>query len=183
MTISILLYIAVGFAAQIVDGTLGMAYGVTCNSFLLGLGVPAALASASVHAAETVTTFASGLAHLREAVDRVAFRDDFPEDAERPVILRWDPTARPVSILVLQGDDPIAALTEFAREVVKPALEQVDGISRAEVVGGADREILVEPDARRMAIYGIDMQDIRAALSRSNISIPGGKVRRGPARG
>ena len=37
---------------------------------------------------------------------------------------------------------------EFAREVVKPALEQVDGISRAEVVGGADREILVEPDSR-----------------------------------
>lgn len=65
MTISILLYIAVGFAAQIVDGTLGMAYGVTCNSFLLGLGVPAPLASASVHAAETVTTFASGLAHVR----------------------------------------------------------------------------------------------------------------------
>ena len=37
-------------------------------------------------------------------------------------------------------------LTEFAREVVKPALEQVDGISQAEVVGGADREILVQPD-------------------------------------
>ena len=65
MDITILIYILVGFAAQIVDGTLGMAYGVTCNSFLLGAGVPVALASASVHAAEVVTTFASGLAHLR----------------------------------------------------------------------------------------------------------------------
>ncbi len=118
--------------------------------------------------------------HLREAVDRVAFRDDFPDEAERPVILRWDPTARPVSILVLDGDDPIPALTEFAREVVKPALEQVDGISRAEVVGGADREILVQPDAERMSIYGIEMEDIRFALTRSNISFPGGKVRQGP---
>ena len=118
--------------------------------------------------------------HLREAVDRVAFRDDFPEAAERPVIMRWDPTSRPISILVLGGDDRLEALTEFAREVVKPALEQVDGVSRAEVVGGADREILVQPDARKMAIYGIDMEDIRQALARSNISFPGGKVRQGP---
>ena len=65
MDISIFIYILVGFAAQIVDGALGMAYGVTCNSFLLGVGVPAPLASASVHAAEVVTSFASGLAHFR----------------------------------------------------------------------------------------------------------------------
>ena len=106
--------------------------------------------------------------HLREAVVRVAFRDDFPEGAERPVILRWDPTSRPVSILVLEGDNRIEALTEFAREVLKPALEQVDGISQAEVVGGADREIVVQPDPEKLAIYGITMQDIRAALARSN---------------
>ncbi len=118
--------------------------------------------------------------HLREAVDRVAFRDDFPEAADRPVILRWDPSSRPISILVLKGPGRVEAITELAREVVKPALEQVDGISRAEVTGGADREILVEPDARKMAIYGVDTEDIRAALVRSNISFPGGKVRQGP---
>jgi len=118
--------------------------------------------------------------HLREAIDRVAFRDDFPEAADRPVILRWDPTSRPVSILVLQGDDRIAALTELAREVVKPALEQEDGVSQAEVVGGYEREIRVEPDADKLAIYGIDIGDISAALARSNISFPGGKVKQGP---
>ncbi|UCE02981.1 MAG: efflux RND transporter permease subunit [Candidatus Latescibacterota bacterium] len=118
--------------------------------------------------------------HLREAIDRVAFRDDFPEEAERPVILRWDPTSRPISVLTLRGDRRIEALTEFAREVLKPALEQVDGISQAEVVGGADREIVVQPDPRKLAIYGITMNNIRSALARSNISFPGGKIRQGP---
>ena len=44
--------------------------------------------------------------HLREAIDRVAYREDFPEAADRPLILRWDPASRPIAILVLRGDDP-----------------------------------------------------------------------------
>jgi hydrophobic/amphiphilic exporter-1 (mainly G- bacteria), HAE1 family len=118
--------------------------------------------------------------NLREAIDRVAFRDNFPEAAERPVILRWDPTSRPISILVLEGEGRIQDVTEFAREVVKPALEQVDGVSQAELVGGSDREILVMPDPRKLAVYGIQIADISAALSRSNVNFPGGKVRQGP---
>lgn len=59
----ILLYVAVGFGAQLVDGALGMAYGVTATSVLLSTGVPPAVASACVHAAEVFTTGTSGLAH------------------------------------------------------------------------------------------------------------------------
>jgi hypothetical protein len=58
-----LLLVVVGFLAQMVDGALGMAYGVISNSLLLALGVPPAAASASVHAAEIVTTGVSGLSH------------------------------------------------------------------------------------------------------------------------
>jgi uncharacterized membrane protein YfcA len=63
--IGLINFILVGLAAQMVDGALGMAYGATCSSFLLGLGVPPATASASVHIAEIFTTGASGLSHLR----------------------------------------------------------------------------------------------------------------------
>lgn len=67
--------LGVGFLAQVIDGALGMAYGVTSNSFLLGLGLPPALASASVHAAEVFTTAASGAAHWRLGnVDRTLFQ-------------------------------------------------------------------------------------------------------------
>ena len=55
----------VGLAAQLVDGSLGMAYGVTSQSLLLALGLAPALASASVHLSEVGTTLASGASHWR----------------------------------------------------------------------------------------------------------------------
>lgn len=55
----------VGIAAQLVDGALGMAYGVTANSLLLAGGLSPAAATASVHVAEAFTTAASGLSHWR----------------------------------------------------------------------------------------------------------------------
>lgn len=58
-------FVMTGFAAQLVDGAIGMAYGVTSSTVLLSIGVPPATASACVHAAETFTTGASGLAHWR----------------------------------------------------------------------------------------------------------------------
>lgn len=61
----VLLYVAIGFVAQMIDGAIGMAYGVTATSVLLSTGVPPATASACVHAAETFTTGASGLAHWK----------------------------------------------------------------------------------------------------------------------
>ena len=59
----LLYYIAIGIAAQLVDGALGMAYGVTASSLLLGLGLPPAVTSATVHAAECFTTGASAASH------------------------------------------------------------------------------------------------------------------------
>jgi hypothetical protein len=62
---AILFYAAVGFAAQMVDGAIGMAYGVTASSVLLSAGIPPATASACVHASATFTSFASGLSHWK----------------------------------------------------------------------------------------------------------------------
>jgi uncharacterized membrane protein YfcA len=61
----ILLLALVGLGAQLVDGSLGMAYGVTSTTLLLAVGAHAAAASATVHLAEIGTTLASGFAHWR----------------------------------------------------------------------------------------------------------------------
>ena len=63
MSFEFLFYVAAGFIAQIIDGALGMAYGVTASSLLLSFGVPPATASATVHAAECFSTGASALSH------------------------------------------------------------------------------------------------------------------------
>ncbi len=55
-----------GGAAQLVDGTLGMGFGVTSATILLSMGVSAAAASAATHAAKLPTTFVSGLTHWRQ---------------------------------------------------------------------------------------------------------------------
>ncbi|MEO5831244.1 MAG: sulfite exporter TauE/SafE family protein [Rhodanobacter sp.] len=57
------IFVGVGLLAQLVDGALGMAYGLVTNSVLLALGLPPAVASATVHTAEIFTTGVSGAAH------------------------------------------------------------------------------------------------------------------------
>ncbi len=68
-------FIAVGFAAQLVDGALGMAFGVISNTLLVGvMGVPPAVASQRVHLVECFTTATSGISHLLHGnIDRRLF--------------------------------------------------------------------------------------------------------------
>ena len=60
-----LYFVLAGFVAQMIDGALGMAYGVTATTFLLTLGVPVSAASASVHTSEIFTSGVSGYMHLK----------------------------------------------------------------------------------------------------------------------
>jgi uncharacterized membrane protein YfcA len=74
VTFEFLVLVGIGFLAQLVDGALGMAFGLISTTALLSLGLPPAQASAAVHTAEVATTAASGLAHLfHKNIDRRLF--------------------------------------------------------------------------------------------------------------
>src|SRR6185436_13095115 len=62
--VPLLPFIAIGFTAQLIDGALGMAFGVISTTLLLSLGIPPAAASAGVHTVETFTTGVSGISHI-----------------------------------------------------------------------------------------------------------------------
>ncbi|MEX2129474.1 MAG: sulfite exporter TauE/SafE family protein [Xanthobacteraceae bacterium] len=64
MSVDFLLLAAIGFLAQIVDGALGMAFGVISSSAMLAMGMPPAQASAIAHTAEIFTTATSGASHI-----------------------------------------------------------------------------------------------------------------------
>lgn len=72
---ALLPFIAVGFGAQLVDGALGMAFGVICNTLLVAvMGLPPARASANVHIVEAFTTAVSGISHaITGNIDRKLF--------------------------------------------------------------------------------------------------------------
>jgi uncharacterized membrane protein YfcA len=73
---SFFLFLVVGFVAQVIDGAMGMAYGVISSSVLMAFGVPPAAASASIHAAEVFTTAATATSHM--AHKNVNWRLFFP---------------------------------------------------------------------------------------------------------
>ncbi len=97
-----LLFAAVGFLAQIVDGALGMAYGVVCSTVLLSLGVTPAHVSAAVHVAELFTTAASGTSHL------------YHRNIDWHLFLRLAPFG------IVGGCVGAFVLTSFEGEMVKP---------------------------------------------------------------
>jgi uncharacterized membrane protein YfcA len=74
-TTDFLLVVLIGFLAQLIDGSLGMAYGVSSTTFLTTVGIPAKIASASVHTAEVFTTFVSGISHWKmKNIDWAVFK-------------------------------------------------------------------------------------------------------------
>lgn len=69
------IFVLGGFIAQMIDGSLGMAYGVSASTFLMSFGVSPAAASASIHASEIFTSGVSGLSHLKfQNVNKKLFR-------------------------------------------------------------------------------------------------------------
>jgi uncharacterized protein len=91
-------YAVLGFVAQLVDGALGMAYGLVCTSALLATGAPPAIASASVHAAEVVTTGLAGGSHLWQGnVDWRLFRRLAPAGVAGGVVGAYVLTELPVA--------------------------------------------------------------------------------------
>jgi hydrophobic/amphiphilic exporter-1 (mainly G- bacteria), HAE1 family len=115
--------------------------------------------------------------HTREALDST--RERLPEGALSPTIIPMDPQSKPILVLALSGEGGLLDLKAFGEELVKPRLEQIDGIASAEITGGIEREIQVEIDPSRLALYGLTIDDVAARINAFNSNLQGGTIRKG----
>jgi HAE1 family hydrophobic/amphiphilic exporter-1 len=115
--------------------------------------------------------------HTREQLDNA--KDRFPEDAESPVIIPLDPQSRPIMTLALSGDRTLLELKELSEELIKPRLEQIEGVGSAEITGGVEREIQVEADPQKLALYGLTIEAVASRVDAFNRNLQGGTIRKG----
>ena len=115
--------------------------------------------------------------NVREKLDNI--RDQLPDLAARPVVLRTDPRSEPIMALSAAGGRDLPGLKELSELVFKRRLEQIDGVALAQVTGGVEREIHVEVDPRLLESFGLTVQDVSQALKDANAAAPGGTIRRG----
>ncbi len=114
---------------------------------------------------------------VREKVS--AIRAQLPDDTKDPVIQRYDPASQPIVTLTISGQRSEKDITTYAKDVIKPQFENIPGVGSVDLVGGAEREILVEADAERLKARGLSINDIIQAVGSQNVEIPGGNLIKG----
>jgi HAE1 family hydrophobic/amphiphilic exporter-1 len=109
---------------------------------------------------------------VRERLDVL----NLPDEAERPVLLRYDPSLDPIVRVGITGEDDLIRMRLIAEEDVKRAIERIEGVAGVVVSGGLEEEIQVELDERRMANLGLDAETVIQRLGQENVNLTGGRL-------
>lgn len=115
--------------------------------------------------------------HTREKLDSAS--EQIPEDVEDPTIIPLDPQSKPILVLSISGPRSLLEIKEFSEELVKPRLEQIEGIGSAEIAGGVEREIQIEVDPAYLSLYGLTIEQISQRIDQFNRNLQGGSIRKG----
>jgi len=113
------------------------------------------------------------LLDVREKLDRLIL----PEEADAPVVLRFDPSLDPILRLALDGPDGLKVGRRLADLKLKPAFETIPGVASASVKGGLEEEVEIEVDQERLAALGIPLQRVEDVVGVSNLNMPGGLLK------
>ncbi|HEX2254409.1 MAG TPA: efflux RND transporter permease subunit, partial [Thermoanaerobaculia bacterium] len=114
---------------------------------------------------------------LRAALDRL--RDDLPLEAEPPEILKLDLDRVEVVSLAATSTRGLEELTRILENEIAQRFEQIPGVGTLELRGGIYREIRIDLDRERVKAAGLTALDVRDALVRENLTLPGGSVKSG----
>lgn len=123
------------------------------------------------------TDISDAATQVRERI--AGIRHKFPDDAEEPSIGRFDVGAAPVVTYSMQSGGSLSATRKFVDDVLKPELEQVEGVASVAVQGGGVREIQVELNRERLEALQISPGQVVQRLRGENLNVPAGRFDEG----
>ncbi len=113
--------------------------------------------------------------NVREKIDLL----NLPQAAEKPILLRFDPSLDPILRIALSGEESLTALRIMAEEEIKRQLEALEGVAAVKISGGLEEEIHVELDESRLASLGIPVTQVASRLEQENVNLAGGTIKDG----
>jgi len=104
-----------------------------------------------------------------------------PDDVERPIVFKGDIDIMPIIYygVLSKTDRDLRNLRKLIEEIVEKRLENIPGVASVVVMGGLDREILVEIDKDRLKAHNLSLEDIKRVIREQNKDIPGGHFTKG----
>ncbi len=118
-----------------------------------------------------------GMQEVRDKVNTILA--DLPDGTDPPIVDKFDTSSMPVMTIAVSGRRDFREVTELARKQIKERLETVNGVGSINLVGGRVRAMNVVLDIERLAGYNLSVEDVRIALVRQNLEVPGGRMDQG----
>lgn len=122
-------------------------------------------------------SFDAAVQDVRDAVSGVLNR--LPPSVDPPIVQKQDTDSSPVMSLAVSGPRSSPELFMLADRYVKNVIESAPGVGQVTIAGSADRAVQVNIDARRLAAHQLSILQVREALTRQNVEVPGGRVDEG----
>jgi len=116
--------------------------------------------------------------NVREKLDLVLL----PDDATKPVLLKYDPSADPILRYAVRGNLNLSKTRLLVEEKIKPYLENIEGVAAVKINGGLEEEIYVELNSGRLNTLKIPITQVTQRLSQENINLTGGILDEGRRR-
>jgi hydrophobic/amphiphilic exporter-1 (mainly G- bacteria), HAE1 family len=99
-----------------------------------------------------------------------------PDAVEPPVVQQFDFSAEPVLNVAVNSDRPLQEITELAETRLKDQIARVKGVSKVEIIGGLEREILIACHIDKLRAYGLSILDVVGYVQQENLNFPTGRI-------
>lgn len=111
---------------------------------------------------------------IRDALGRLS--EYLPEDAEDPILFRFNSSLMPIMSFSITADESYPALNKILEEQFSNRLSRIDGVGSVSIMGAPVREIQVNVDPVKMEAYGLSVEQIGAIIAQENLNTSGGTL-------